>query len=236
MIAEAGRIVEKAEQTGRRGLRGGGAGLQQPRPSRGGPWRRDPTAPRTRPPSLTHPRGWPATPLRSRPATDDGSSGPGPEAGGPLPAGPECPLVDAHPVGCRAARVPAAGPSRARTRVVVHNRHPMLGREHCRQQVGDAHRSMPTGVSQHALRVARALPVTVVGRQVLVSPRLGQRPDLTTQPARAENDRRGGAGQTAARTPTDGSPSRKPRSRYWTMPGHGHGSRLSRSTRRPSGR
>src|SRR5919205_282522 len=52
--------------------------------------------------------------------------------------------------------------------VVVHDGHPVLSRQDRGQQVGDAYRSMPSGASQFALRVECALPMTVVGRQVLV--------------------------------------------------------------------
>src|SRR3954468_6185330 len=52
--------------------------------------------------------------------------------------------------------------------VVVHDRHPVLSREYSRQQIDDAHRSMPPRASQEALRIEGPLPVAIVSRQVLV--------------------------------------------------------------------
>src|SRR3954454_22964251 len=52
--------------------------------------------------------------------------------------------------------------------VVVHDRHLVLSCQYGGHEIGDAYRSMPPGSSQGALRVECTLPVTVVGRQVLV--------------------------------------------------------------------
>src|SRR3954453_14587325 len=52
--------------------------------------------------------------------------------------------------------------------VVVHDRHLVLSCQYGGHEIGDAYRSMPPGSSQDALRVECTLPVTVVGRQVLV--------------------------------------------------------------------
>ena len=52
--------------------------------------------------------------------------------------------------------------------VVVQGRHPVLPGRHGGQQVGDAHRAVPPGPGQGALRLEGTSPVDVVGREVLV--------------------------------------------------------------------